>query len=150
MFNPRRGYPGVVPYVRYTDPASAAGWLINVLRAREAVRMTLPDGRVGHIELTLGRAVIALGLLSDPSEATIPTRQTLSAMTLVFVADVDAALERALSSGGELIDLAADQPWGLRQAIVADPGGHHWELSQHLRDVSLADWGAENISELPG
>ena len=71
-------------------------------------------------------------------------------MTLVFVEDVDAAVERALSAGGGLIDPATDQPWGLRQAIVADPGGHLWELSQHFRDVPLAGWGAEKLSELPG
>ena len=78
MFDPQRGYPSVVPYVRYPDPVGAAGWLIDVLGAREAVRMTLPDGRVGHMELTLGRAVISLGLLGEPSEAPLPTRHTLS------------------------------------------------------------------------
>jgi PhnB protein len=150
MFDPQRGYPGVVPYVRYPDPASAARWLTDVLGAREAVRMTLPDGRVGHIELMLGRCVISLGLLGEPAATPLPTRQTVSAMTLVFVDDVDAALERALSSGGALIDPATDRPWGVRQAIVADPGGHIWELSQHLHDVPLSAWGAEPVSELPG
>lgn len=67
-------------------------------------------------------------------------------MTLVFVDDVDAALERALTHGGELIDPATDQPWGLRQAILADPGGHLWELSAHVRDVPPGDWGAEIIA----
>jgi hypothetical protein len=49
-----------------------------------------------------------------------------------------------------LIDPATDRPWGVRQAIVADPGGHIWELSQHLHDVPLSAWGAEPVSELPG
>lgn len=151
MFDPARGYPTVVPYVRYPDPATAARWLIDVLGAREAVRMTLPDGRIGHVELTLGRAVISLGLRSDGgSEAPLPTRRTLPAMTLVFLEDVDAAVGRALANGGHLIDAPADQPWGLRQAIIADPGNHLWELSQHLRDVPLSAWCAQEISELPG
>jgi PhnB protein len=150
MFDPERGYPAVVPYVRYPEPASAARWLIEVLGAREAVRMTRPDGRVAHVELTVGRSVISLGLRAGRSETALPTRHTLPAMTLAFVADVDAAVERALFNGGELIDPPTDQPYGLRQAIVADPGRHLWELSQHLRDVPLAAWGAQELSELPG
>lgn len=151
MFDPARGYPGVVPYLRYADPASAARWLIDVLEAREGVRMTLPDGRVAHVELVIGRAVVSLGLLDGSSRnEPLPTRQTLRAMTLVFVADVDAATERALSSGGDLIEAPTDQPWGLRQAIVADPGMHLWELTQHVRDVPLSAWGAEERSKMPG
>ena len=108
--------------------------------------MTLPDGRIGHAEMTLGTGLITLGLATEPpKDALPPTRATLSAMTLVFVDDVDAAVERALARGGELVGAAADQPWGLRQAIVADPGRHLWELSAHVRDVALSDWGAEIV-----
>jgi PhnB protein len=103
MFDPERGYPSVVPYVRYRDPASAVRWLIDVLGAREAVRMTLPDGRIGHVELTLGRAVISLGLLTEGQATPTPRREAVTAMTLVFVENVDAAVERALSTGGELV-----------------------------------------------
>lgn len=49
-FDPARGYPSVVPYVRYPDPAAAIEWLSRVLGAREVLRMTLPDGRIGHAE----------------------------------------------------------------------------------------------------
>lgn len=44
-------------------------------------------------------------------------------MTLVFVDDVNRAMERALRAGGTLTDAATDQPSGLRQGIVADPEG---------------------------
>ncbi len=108
--------------------------------------MTLPDGRIGHAELTLGTGLITLGLISEPvKDGRPPTRSTLTTMTLVFVDDVNAAVERALAAGGELIDPSTDQPWGLRQAIVADPERHLWELSAHLHDVAPTDWGAEYI-----
>ncbi len=145
-FNPARGYPSVVPYVRYEDPATAIEWLSRVLGAREVLRMTLPDGRIGHAELSLGTGQIALGLTTEPTTGgPLPTRATLPAMTLVFVDDVDAAVERARAEGGELVDPAADQPWGLRQAVVSDPGRHLWELSAHVRDVAPGDWGAELV-----
>ncbi len=151
MFDPARGYPNVVPYLRYADPALAVRWLTDVLGAREALRLTLPDGRIGHVELLLGRAVVSVGLLAEGAPNTpLPTRHTLQSMTLVFVEDVDAAAQRAVSKGGHLIDPATNQPWGLRQAIVADPGHHLWELTQHLREVPPSAWGAELISDLPG
>lgn len=64
-------------------------------------------------------------------------------MTLVFVADVDAADDIAVKLGGPLVDATTDMPWGMRRAIDTDPGGHVWELSTHQRDVALDRWGAE-------
>jgi hypothetical protein len=42
------------------------------------------------------------------------------------------------------------KPSGLRQAVVSDPEGQRWELSQHLRDVDPAEWGAEQLGPLAG
>ena len=56
----------------------------EVLGAREAVRLTLPDGRIGHAELVIGNAVVSLGLAAQPPAPTEPvSRQSLRAMTLV-------------------------------------------------------------------
>lgn len=152
MYDPARGYPSVVPYLRYVEPVTALAWLSEVLAAREAVRMILPDGRIGHAELVVDDHVIAIGLaISDETTPPAPTRQTLRAMTLVFVTDVDAAAARAVDLDGTLIDGPADMPWGLRQAVVADPEGHLWELTAHLSDVPLNAWGAEPTGPpLPG
>ena len=144
MFDPARGYPRVVPYFRYHDPAAAIRWLENVLGATETLRMTLPDGRIGHAELAVGDAAVSVGLdvgpAVEPSEPLTPL--TLRSMTLVFVDDVEAAVGRATDCGGSVVGPAVDQPWGLRQAVVADPGGYCWELSRHLRGVSPESWGA--------
>jgi uncharacterized glyoxalase superfamily protein PhnB len=106
MYDPRRGYPSVGAYVRYRDPAAAIAWLSAVLGAREAIRMTLPDGRIGHAELVLDGHVIPLGVAAVEGEAARPAaRDAVRAMTLVF-------------------DGSTDMPWGLRQAIVTDPEGH--------------------------
>lgn len=152
MFDPDRGYPSVVPYLRYADPQRAVQWLTDVLDAEEAVQLTLPDGRIGHAELTVGNAVLAVGLATEPVGSAVQgtARETLHTMTLVFVDDVDRAVERAIDAGGIVVDEATDQPWGLRQAIVADPEGYLWELSVHLYDVSADRWGATELGFLPG
>jgi PhnB protein len=144
MYDPGRGYPSVVPYVRYRDPEAAIAWLTAVLGAREAIRMTVPDGRVGHAELVHGGHVITLGLAAVEDEPARPPadRNAVRTMTLVFVSDVDAAAVRAVELGGAIVDVATDMPWGVRQAVVADPEGHVWELSTHTHDVPLEAWGA--------
>lgn len=99
--------------------------------------MTLPDGRLGHAELSLGTGLITLGLITEPTDA--PP-----------VADTRAPLpcrRRARARRGRGAQRSSRRPafWGLRQAIVADPGRHLWELSAHVRDVPPADWGAKLI-----
>jgi uncharacterized glyoxalase superfamily protein PhnB len=96
-----------------------------------------------HVELERHGAVLMLGLAGSRLGET-------ASITLVFVDDVDAACARIPAAGGAVLESPANQAWGLRQAIVADPEGQRWELTQHIRDVTPADWGAEQIAPLPG
>ena len=152
MYDPTRGFPMVVPYLRYVDPEAGVRWFTEVLGATEVLRLTLDKGEVGHAEFTIGSSVITLGLALkrpgpvDPDE----NRFTLRQMTLVFVEDVDAVVERGSDFGGSVLDPPTDQPWGLRQAVVRDPEGYLWEVSKHLRDVIPSDWGAALVGPLPG
>lgn len=145
MYDPDRGYPRVVPYVLYRDPDRAARWAAEVLGFRPAIRFTVPDGGpVAHVELERDGAVLMLGLAGGRFGET-------ASITLVFVDDVDAACTRATHHGGTILNNPVDQDWGLRQAVVADPEGQRWELTQHLADIAPADWGAEQLGDpLPG
>jgi predicted enzyme related to lactoylglutathione lyase len=103
MYDPERGYPIVVPCVLYDDPVDAVGWLTDVLDFREAVRATLPDGWVGHIEMERAGFIILLGRRGEESG-------DASSLTQVFVADVDASCERAIAGGGTLVDPPGSVP----------------------------------------
>lgn len=144
MYDPQRGYPSVVPYVLYADPAAAVRWLGDVLGLREALRVPIPDGGVGHAELVSGAHVVMIGLAGGERFGEV------SSITLVFVDDVDATCERATTMDGTVLGEPLDQPWGLRQALIADPEGQRWEITQHLRDVRPETWGADIIAALPG
>ena len=98
--------------------------LLNCSGWRSRTVVLVPDGRVGHAELSVGDSVISLGLASTSRVVDRPTRSTLAAMTLVFVDDVDVRAEQAVAAGGDLIDPPTTQPWGVRQAIAADPEDH--------------------------
>ncbi len=143
MYDPERGYPTVVPCVLYDDPMAVVGWLTEVLGVREVVRASLPDGWVGHVELERDGSVILLGRRGGQLADT-------SSLTQVFVEDVAAACRRAARAGGAVIDEPGDRPWGVRQAVVVDPGHQRWALTQHLRDVDPKEWYGQILGPVPG
>jgi uncharacterized glyoxalase superfamily protein PhnB len=133
VYDPKRGYPSVVPCVLYDDISAAVSWLIDVLGVREVVRASLPNGWVGHIELELDGFIILLGRRGGQFASTV-------SLTQIFVPDVSAALARATEAGGTILEEPGERPWGVLQATVADPEGQRWVLTQHLRDVDPAQW----------
>jgi uncharacterized glyoxalase superfamily protein PhnB len=36
--------------------------------------------------------------------------------------------------------------YGERSGVVEDIGGHHWELTQTVRDVAPEEWGGSTIA----
>ena len=59
-----------------------------------------------------------------------------SVSILLYLADVDAVFERAISAGGKSLRPVADQFYGDRMGTLEDPFGHVWTLGTHIEDVS--------------
>jgi uncharacterized glyoxalase superfamily protein PhnB len=57
----------------------------------------------------------------------------------LYVADVDATVERAVKAGAKVTMPVADQFWGDRYGRLVDPFGHHWSVGTHVRDVSMEE-----------
>jgi PhnB protein len=55
------------------------------------------------------------------------------------VVNVDASYQQALDAGATVVAALEDQFWGDRYGIVRDPFGHHWSLSQPVREVSYEE-----------
>ncbi|MEX3106374.1 MULTISPECIES: glyoxalase/bleomycin resistance/extradiol dioxygenase family protein [unclassified Streptomyces] len=49
----------------------------------------------------------------------------------VLTADVDAAFTKAKNAGAKVLMAPKNQPWGERQAYVADPEGNYVQISTH-------------------
>ncbi|WP_051807607.1 VOC family protein [Actinoplanes subtropicus] len=133
MYDPARGYPVVVPCVLYDDPVAAAEWLTTVLLMRPVVRAALPDGWVGHVELARGGSIVLLARKGGMFAGS-------TSVTQVFVDDVVAACGRAAEAGGTVLEEPRERPWGVREAVLADPEGQTWVVCEHLRDTDPADW----------
>ncbi len=75
---------------------------------------------------------------------------TAPAITQVFVDDVEAACAAGVAAGGKLLDPAGERPWGVLQAVLADPEGQRWLVTSHVRDTDPADWYGTVIAPMPG
>jgi PhnB protein len=140
MSNPVRaipeGYHSVTPYLTCNNAARAIEFYKSVFGASEIMRMGAPDGKIGHAELKIGDSHV---FLSDefPGMNSAPMPGVKSACGIfLYLENVDAAFDRAVS-GGATVDMPLmNQFWGDRYGKITDPFGHQWGLSQHVEDVA--------------
>src|ERR1039457_4543014 len=123
------GHHSVTPYL----VVQGAGKLIDFMKAafdaQETVRMSMPDGSIGHAELRIGNSMIMLGEARDQWKA-MPTSLYL------YLEDVDAVYARAVAAGGTPVSEPTNQFYGDRSGSVQDMCGNFWWVATHIEDVS--------------
>ncbi|MGI8593444.1 MAG: VOC family protein [Solirubrobacteraceae bacterium] len=141
-YDPARGFPRVMPSLRYEDVGAALQWLGDVFGLIEHLRWTGADGVVRHAEMRIEGAHVELSGASEE----YPSPKALGGVShsiVVLVDDVDAHYEHARERGATIVSEPEDKPWGLRQYTAQDLEGHRWELSQFVRHAPPEEWGAE-------
>ena len=135
--NPPHDMPRITPHLFYDDVAAAIDWLGKAFGFEVRLRMTDKNGGVVHGEMEFADSLIMLGLTTEneawESPRTFDGR--ISQRLYIFVDNIDAHYERALSAGAKIIHEPADQFWGDRVYECIDPEGHRWKFAQHLWDV---------------
>lgn len=133
----------VSPYLSVINAPAMIDFYKKAFGASETMRLQMPDGRVGHAELTIGGALIMLadefperGFLSPKS---IGSNARSPVAIHLYVEDVNAVYQRALSSGATSAKEPTDEFFGDRNAHVVDPSGHVWFLSSRIEEVSPAE-----------
>jgi uncharacterized glyoxalase superfamily protein PhnB len=118
--------------------ARAAAWYAEALGAVERERITLPDGRLINVVLELGGSTM---VLADPfpEHGARPPSGALPFVLYLHVDDVDRAWQRAVGVGATVVRPLADAFWGEREGQLDDPFGYRWGLTQHMRDVPIAE-----------
>jgi PhnB protein len=130
----------ITTHIIVAGAARAAQWYTTVLGAEEKSRITLPDGRLLHLELWFGPSVVMVADEFPEHGALSPaTTGCTSAVLYLQTADVDAVWARALEGGATVVRPLADTYWGEREGQIMDPFGHRWGLTQHVRYVSLEE-----------
>jgi len=131
------GYHTVTPALTVKHGAEAIEFYKRAFGAQEVMRMNNPDGKIMHAEIKVGDSRIMLndempdmGCLS-PASVGGPTGSLY-----LYVPDVDAAFQRAVTAGAKVLMPVTDMFWGDRFGQVEDPSGHRWSLATHVEDLA--------------
>lgn len=140
----------VTPRLVVGDGARAIEFYREAFGAVEVSdRFTGPDGELIHAEVRIGDSVV---MLTDDAGDGAPARSpsalggVVSAIMATYWPDVDAAWQRAVVAGAEIVYPLADQFYGERGGRVRDPFGHQWMLAQRI-EVVPADEMARRAAE---
>ena len=136
--NPPEGFPQITPYLLYEDLDATVDWLIATFGFTEQVRMQGEDGKSNHAELGMGKGVVMMGH-PGPDYRNPKKVGANTAMTYVYVDDVDKHYETAKAAGAKLLSEPTDQFYGDRTYGAEDPEGHQWSFAQHTKDVAPED-----------
>ena len=131
------GYHALTPSLAVENAAQAIEFYKRAFGAKERVRMDTPDGKIGHAELEIGDSLV---MLADvfPQSQTRPPKELGGSTAGIFMysEDVDAAVKQAVDAGATVTMEVADQFWGDRFGVVADPFGHQWQIATHKEDLT--------------
>jgi PhnB protein len=133
-------YPTVTPYLSIKGAAEAIEFYRKAFGATERLRIDAPEGKVGHAELTIGNALIMLA--DEFPDMDFRSPESLGGSPVVihlYVEDVDAFCNRAVTAGAKLTRAVRDEFYGDRSGQLRDPYGHVWSIATHKEDVSLEE-----------
>jgi uncharacterized glyoxalase superfamily protein PhnB len=131
--------PNVVPSIPYADVPRAVEWLERVFgfRERRSARLAWPGGGMAWVEAGSGLIHVCI---PDETWGRAPATGESSALTKVYVEDVDAHFDRARSQGARIVSEPQDGFWGGRTYRALDHAGHRWEISEGGRDLAAERW----------
>lgn len=129
----------VTPRLVVRDGAGAIDFYRRAFGAKElGDRFTAPDGKLIHAEIKIGDSVVMI--TEDATDGPVRSPERLGGMVscvmCLYWADVDAAWQRAVGAGAEVMYPLENQFYGERGGRLRDPFGQQWMMSQHIEDVS--------------
>ncbi len=131
------GFHTLTPHLTVRDAQRAIEFYQKAFGAEVRGISHGPGGKIIHASLRIGDSIL---MLNDefPDWGTLsPLSTGGSGVTIhVYLENVDAAYERAVSAGATAKMPPMDAFWGDRYGQVMDPFGHKWALATHVRDLS--------------
>ena len=138
-------YNTLQPYLIIRNCAAAIEFYKTAFGATERMRMTRPDGRIGHAEIQIGDTCIMMADEHPEIGAFSPDHYGGSPVSMHFyVEDCDARFQQAIAAGAKQVREPADQPYGDRNAGVVDPFGYKWWIAAHIKSESKETAGTRH------
>ncbi|MGE8154724.1 VOC family protein [Pseudomonas vancouverensis] len=129
------GYHSITPYLGIKQAVEAIDFYKKAFGAIEVMRLSTPDGGIGHAELRIGDCPIMLGTPCEQG----PLRNPDSAQSVglhLYVTDVDKSFKQAVDAGATVVSEVKDQFYGDRSGSLKDPFGHLWFLATRKEDLT--------------
>ncbi|HET9693242.1 MAG TPA: VOC family protein [Steroidobacteraceae bacterium] len=134
------GMHSVTPHLVCDGAAAAIEFYQRALGATGAGTLLGPDGRVMHAQVRIGDSTVMLVDENRQYGMLGPKSLNGSPVTIhLYVDDVDAVYQRAVSAGAKAVMPPADMFWGDRYGVLEDPFGHRWSIATHQREVPPAE-----------
>jgi len=115
------GYTDLAPYLLVPDAEAVLSFCEAVFGATRLRVFPGPDKGIMHAECRIGDTVLMMGEAEGPP-----------AMLHLYLADPDAAFERAVALGAEVIQPMMEKGDGDRRGGVRAPDGTQWFVARQL------------------
>lgn len=130
----------IMPRLVCHDAAAEMEFCKRTFDAEELNRRPGPNGTVAHGLLQIAGEM----LMIEGEWPTLPSRApfpdgTSPVVIFVYVADVDATVERAVANGARVLVPLQNQFWGDRIAWLMDPAGHVWTVASRIEDTAAEE-----------
>jgi len=119
---------GAQQFIDFVEQAFGATRVVSVARPEDSEKLM-------HAEVLIGGSTIEV---ADSFGDVAPRPHELH----LYVDDADATYERAVAAGARTLHAPTDQPYGDREAGVADPFGNYWYIATHGAEVRPDGFGA--------
>jgi PhnB protein len=134
------GYHTATPVLIVNGAARAIEFYQKAFGATELMRFADPSGRIAHAEIKIGDSTIMIADEFPNMGFRSPEALGGTASSIhLYVEDVDAVAQRALSTGAKEVRPVQNQFYGDRSGTLADPFGHVWSIATHVEDVSIEE-----------
>jgi PhnB protein len=91
------------------------------------------DGSIHVAELSINGTIFQLHEERPMKGQLEPSKvKGVTALTGLFVEDVDSVMDKALQAGATLLSPAQDYDYGYRQGLIRDPFGHQWMIEMKI------------------
>jgi uncharacterized glyoxalase superfamily protein PhnB len=127
------GFHTVTPHLMVRDANRALDFYKKAFGAEVLHVMPGPGGKVMHAAVKIGDSIV---MLADEFPEHGSTAGASGDALHIYIDNVDAAFQRAVSAGASVKMPVMDMFWGDRYGQVVDPFGHTWSLATHTRDMS--------------
>lgn len=116
----------IAPYLFYSDAPGAIDFLCRAFGFVEEFRYPMPDGKIGHAELSYeGSSVMLASVWPEGGMSSPLDLPAVHSQLYCSVGNVDAHCERATAAGATIVTQPADEH-GHRSYRAMDPEGHRW------------------------